>query len=938
MSGNNLDRLPSPQACVIARKAPLIKWQRRSSAVITAILVGTSLMAVPASAVELTYGVSDTYHLESANYTPGYGAYRPGYSVVPYVPEIAMETEYDDVEPQDVVAEVPADVETPEAMEEVTTVTLLQELTFAGVPAAFTGSLRGAPGVHKTGAGDVEFVMSGGNAAANNGAFLVTGGARRITGTMPDLGADVTFRVEVDFTNHVSTELRSLSLLTGYNGTNPTNGHSTTVARGTSASTAEVQTVSYEFAGGTPVTIWAEASVRINSIRIVQMGQVADETPEAPSFVETLWQGFTFAGVPAAFTGSLREAAGVFPEGASDLDFTITGGNASANNGSFLVSGGNRRLTTTLPNQGSDVTFRVEVEFTNHVSTDQRSVALITGYPGVGAPNATVLDRATSSSTTDVQTLSYEFAGGTEFSIWTEASVRINSIRVYHIDGGDMTVTTAPTDAVGNLAAAVGASGVEGLSWDEVADAADYLVAQGTVENIIGIATDTTFMVTSLTDGVPYVFFVTPRNEFGSGPSASIVATPVEVIMAVEAGAWREATYAVWQGSAGETYNVYVSPSGKDAWTLVNTPEHQPLVRLIDSSNLIWRADVPGLPELPGGYDLKVVANGTGVVEQVQGLHPRSFDRTGYAFSPQSRFGWTTGGYQADGSISDDAVVIYVTEQNMNTFPNPFNNQLGLGGLFPANGQAANRVGNQSQADTRPLIVRFIGQVGSGNRVEGQTAGVRPLPGYFLEGGGNIPAGLRGGDRMLNIHNTFNVTFEGVGPDATIFAWGLRVDQSQNIEIRNLTFDMFWDDGIMLAGGNQTQVHAFDTDGGAHNMWVHHNEFRHGQNRSHEETDLQFGDGALDHGDEATFFTISYNRFVRSDKTMLANGNNGRPFFRGSYHHNHFYNTQERHPRVRTGMAHIFNNFFEGTSSQGIQAGDFSNWNVPGLVESDLIL
>lgn len=504
------------------------------------------------------------------------------------------------------------------------------------------------------------------------------------------------------------------------------------------------------------------------------------------------------------------------------------------------------------------------------------------------------------------------------------AWVHSNTITMNHQWSVYNTAPGAPVAAaVENLSAAVGISGMVALTWDRLPGAVEYVIYQGFVgSELLSVTTEASHQITGLQDGEEYVFYVVARNEFGSGPAARITAVPTEAALNLEAGAWRESIYGVWQGAPGESYRVYVSLTGENNWTLVNGLGHEPLARMIDETNNIWRADVLGLRALGGeSYDLRVIAVGTGIEATVQNLAPQAFDRTGYAFSPQSRFGWTSGGYHADGTIREDAVIIYVTEENMNTFANPFNSNLGLAGLFPANGRAANSNGTIGSA---PLIVRFMGSVGSGTVIDGLDIG-RPLPGPLLEDGGNIPAGLRPSDRMLNVDNAFNITFEGVGPDAIIYGWGLRIHQSQNIEIRNLIFDMYWDDGVFLAGGNQNQNYQFDTPNGAHNLWVHHNEFRHGQNRSNEDSDLQFGDGALDHGDEATFFTIAYNRFAHADKAMLANGNNGRPFFRGSYHHNHFYHTNQRHPRVRTGMAHIFNNFFEGTGVQGIQAGDFSN-------------
>ena len=84
--------------------------------------------------------------------------------------------------------------------------------------------------------------------------------------------------------------------------------------------------------------------------------------------------------------------------------------------------------------------------------------------------------------------------------------------------------------------------------------------------------------------------------------------------------------------------------------------------------------------------------------------------------------------------------------------------------------------------------------------------------------------------KYMQIKATSNVTFEGVGEDATTYHWSFLVRSCDNVEIRNLAVMEFYDDGISL-----------DTDN--YNCWVHNCDIFYGQNRG---GDQKKGDGSLD--------------------------------------------------------------------------------------------
>ena len=76
------------------------------------------------------------------------------------------------------------------------------------------------------------------------------------------------------------------------------------------------------------------------------------------------------------------------------------------------------------------------------------------------------------------------------------------------------------------------------------------------------------------------------------------------------------------------------------------------------------------------------------------------------------------------------------------------------------------------------------------------------------------------GDMMIDLgkSETSYVTVEGIGNDATVNGWGIRVKNAQNVEIRNLgimNVDSDEGDNIGLQQNNQY-------------VWVHNNDFFYG--------------------------------------------------------------------------------------------------------------
>ncbi|MEV4313614.1 right-handed parallel beta-helix repeat-containing protein [Actinocrispum sp. NPDC049592] len=144
-----------------------------------------------------------------------------------------------------------------------------------------------------------------------------------------------------------------------------------------------------------------------------------------------------------------------------------------------------------------------------------------------------------------------------------------------------------------------------------------------------------------------------------------------------------------------------------------------------------------------------------------------------------------------------------------------------------------------------------------------------------------------------------NKTLVGVGSGSGISGGGLNLSGVTNVIIQNLNFKDSSDDAINVQEGS-TKV------------WIDHNTLSHAH------------DGLIDIKRASDFITVSWNKFLNHDKTMLLghsddNGSQDRGHLRVSYHHNWFDATTQRHPRVRFGNpVHVYNNYYAGVTSYGV--------------------
>lgn len=176
-----------------------------------------------------------------------------------------------------------------------------------------------------------------------------------------------------------------------------------------------------------------------------------------------------------------------------------------------------------------------------------------------------------------------------------------------------------------------------------------------------------------------------------------------------------------------------------------------------------------------------------------------------------------------------------------------------------------------------------------------------------------------------------NTTIVGLGTDATVRgAWfDVRLGSSgsvpMNVIIRNITFedtfDCFpvWDPKDGATGNWNSAYDAISVRNATH-VWIDHNTFRDKTTRD-ETLPTYFGrhyqvhDGLVDVTNASDYVTISWNRLLDHDKTMLIGSSDSatadRNTLRLTLHHNFFKGVGQRVPRVRYGKVHVYNNFYK---------------------------
>ncbi len=346
----------------------------------------------------------------------------------------------------------------------------------------------------------------------------------------------------------------------------------------------------------------------------------------------------------------------------------------------------------------------------------------------------------------------------------------------------------------------------------------------------------------------------------------------------IKAQGWLESGYVTWSDTA-ESYNVYYKASDATDWTQADSP-------LIRNYGDYARVDILGLKA--GDYDVKIhaVNDGTESTEYSEAsVSVASHDRSGFAFTGTT----TPGAYKADGTLKDNAVVIYLTDENKESVSmdvivgnkNKTETKTGIIEIL---------LGYKKGYETRPLAIRVVGTV-SGWSTLTSTKDTK-------------------GDLVIeNGNKTVGITMEGVGDDAVANEWGLRFKNANYCEARNI--------GFLNCSSDEGDNIGLQQDNNY--IWVHNCDYFYGNAGS--DKDQVKGDGALD-CKKSNYVTFSYNHFWDNGKCNLLGLSEGTKSYENgayyiTYHHNWYDHSDSRHPRTRYYNAHVYNNYYDGNAKYG---------------------
>ena len=341
---------------------------------------------------------------------------------------------------------------------------------------------------------------------------------------------------------------------------------------------------------------------------------------------------------------------------------------------------------------------------------------------------------------------------------------------------------------------------------------------------------------------------------------------PAGVIQITEAKGWQESAYLKWAPFEGaSSYNVYVDDKKIDA-------------QLVRQYVSYYRADVLGLKA--GTYSVKVVpvnAEGTEITgaNTASNLVVKSYNREGFAHFKYDG----VGAYNNDGTLKAGAKVLYITAKTAKTVSTTVNT-----------GKQETITGFQSIIDAyskgkdkTPIAFRIIGKVS-------------------LSDLDHISSSAEG----LQVKGaTMNMTFEGVGDDATVYGFGFLLREAVSVEFRNFAIMRCLDDAMSLDTKNS-------------NVWIHNMDLFYGKKGS--AADQAKGDGTVDIKGDSKYVTVAYNRFWDNGKASMCGmkSETGENWI--TYHHNWFDHSDSRMARVRTMSVHMYNNYYQHCDVYGIGA------------------
>lgn len=341
---------------------------------------------------------------------------------------------------------------------------------------------------------------------------------------------------------------------------------------------------------------------------------------------------------------------------------------------------------------------------------------------------------------------------------------------------------------------------------------------------------------------------------------------PAGVIQITEAKGWQESAYLKWAPFEGaSSYNVYVDNKKIDA-------------QLVRQYKSYYRADVLGLKE--GTYSVKVVpvnADGAEIAgaNTASNLVVKSYNREGFAHFKYDG----VGAYNNDGTLKAGAKVLYITARSAKTVSTTVN----TGKLETITGLQSIIDAYSKGKDKTPIAFRFIGKISLSDldHISSSAEGLQ----------------IKGAE--------MNMTFEGIGDDATVYGFGFLLRNATSVEFRNLAIMRCLDDAMSLDTNNS-------------HVWIHNMDLFYGKKGG--AADQAKGDGTVDIKGDSKYVTVAYNRFWDNGKASMCGmkSETGENWI--TYHHNWFDHSDSRMARIRTMSVHMYNNYYQHNDVYGIGA------------------
>ena len=281
-----------------------------------------------------------------------------------------------------------------------------------------------------------------------------------------------------------------------------------------------------------------------------------------------------------------------------------------------------------------------------------------------------------------------------------------------------------------------------------------------------------------------------------------------------------------------------------------------------------------------GTYSVKVVpvnAEGKEIAgaNTASNLVVKSYNREGFAHFKYAG----VGAYNNDGTLKAGAKVLYITAKTAKTVSTTVN----TGKLETITGLQSIIDAYSKGKDKTPIAFRIIGKVNLSD----------------LDHISSSAEGLQIKGAMMNM------TFEGVGDDATVYGFGFLLREAESVEFRNFAIMRCLDDAMSLDTKN-------------YHVWIHNMDLFYGKKGS--AADQAKGDGTVDIKGDSKYVTVAYNRFWDNGKASMCGmkSETGENWI--TYHHNWFDHSDSRMARVRTMSVHMYNNYYQHNDVYGIGA------------------